>query len=200
MLPGRRKRYPHIIRVRKCGELLEKRKKEEAAVGQRLHRLRTQNIVNTAAELHQKEPQCYGPSESHSKNSREDWNLVIIPLEQEVVFADTPCERVAMFVKIVPLYSIMVRANPKCDVIIEMLKGGLPSKKISSLSGAPIRTVQNTIKRLMEIGTSADRPSRGRKPTVLILGMIKTVRELIRRSPRRSMRKIATNLGIAATS
>ncbi|KIH66532.1 hypothetical protein ANCDUO_03140 [Ancylostoma duodenale] len=92
------------------------------------------------------------------------------------------------------------KANPKRAVIIEMYKRGLPSKKISSLLGSPIRTVQNAIKRFKELGTNADRRGRGRKHTVVVPRMIKTVRELIRRNPRRSMRKMARNLGIGRTS
>ncbi|KIH55190.1 hypothetical protein ANCDUO_14657, partial [Ancylostoma duodenale] len=131
----------------------------------------------------------YGPSEFHSKLLR----IYANPAKGQTPFGarspypgKTSC--------------IMVRANPECDVIIEMHKGGLPSKKISSVSGAPIGMVRNTIKRFMELGTNADKPNRGRKPTVMVSRMIKTVRELIRRNPRHSMRKMATNLDIAASS
>uniref|UniRef100_A0A7I4Y983 HTH_Tnp_Tc3_2 domain-containing protein n=1 Tax=Haemonchus contortus TaxID=6289 RepID=A0A7I4Y983_HAECO len=62
------------------------------------------------------------------------------------------------------------------------------------------RTVDSTIKRFKELGTLEDRLGRGRKTTATSTRNVEVVRDMVRRNPKRSMRKIAKKLGISHTS
>ncbi|KIH60903.1 hypothetical protein ANCDUO_08831 [Ancylostoma duodenale] len=56
------------------------------------------------------------------------------------------------------------------------------------------------IKRFKKLGTTSDRPGRGRKPTVIVPSLVNKVRCRIWRNPRRSMRKMAEDIGVSASS
>ena len=57
-----------------------------------------------------------------------------------------------------------------------------------------------TIKRWRETGSIADRPRTGRPRTVRTPERIKAVRARIRRNPRRSQRKLASQMGVSRSS
>ncbi|XGW33702.1 hypothetical protein V3C99_017823, partial [Haemonchus contortus] len=77
---------------------------------------------------------------------------------------------------------------------------GRCSKTIAETLSVSRRTVDSTIKRFKELGTLEDRPGRGRKTTATSTRNVKVVRDMVRRNPKRSMRKIAKKLGISHTS
>uniref|UniRef100_A0A7I4YFT5 HTH_Tnp_Tc3_2 domain-containing protein n=1 Tax=Haemonchus contortus TaxID=6289 RepID=A0A7I4YFT5_HAECO len=77
---------------------------------------------------------------------------------------------------------------------------GRCSKTIAETLSVSRRTVDSTIKRFKELGTLEDRLGRGRKTTATSTRNVKVVRDMVRRNPKRSMRKIAKKLGISHTS
>lgn len=83
------------------------------------------------------------------------------------------------------------------EAIIALHQKGKKPKEIISALKLPQSTVYKAIKRYNELGTSEDRPRSGRPVTATTPKMIKRVRERIRRNPVRSMRKMASQLGIS---
>jgi inhibitor of nuclear factor kappa-B kinase subunit alpha len=87
---------------------------------------------------------------------------------------------------IVELY----KAGKKTSEIIEDLK----AQKVNR------RLVQRTIKRFIETGDINDRPRSGRPKTKVVEKNIKIVRSRVRRNPKRSIRKMATDLNMSERS
>src|SRR5690242_14093794 len=66
--------------------------------------------------------------------------------------------------------------------------------------GVSGQLISSAIKRWREIGSIADKPRTGRSRTVRTPQRIKAVRVRIRRNPRRSQRKQASQTGVSQTS
>src|SRR5690348_11744340 len=91
------------------------------------------------------------------------------------------------------LRSLIVRAfdrgERQADIFWRLKKDGVSRKLIST-----------TIKRWRETGLITDRPRTGRPSTVRKPKRIKAVRERIRRNPRRSLRRLASQMGTSRSS
>lgn len=85
------------------------------------------------------------------------------------------------------------------NVIVELHKNGKSNSQIvSDLKAANVtrKFVWMTIKRYNEIGSTQDRPRKGRPVTIRTADRIKRIREKVRRNPNRSMRSMAKLEGI----
>ncbi|KAF2359309.1 Homeobox domain-like [Trinorchestia longiramus] len=60
-------------------------------------------------------------------------------------------------------------------------------------------TVWKIVKKFKEIGTTSDKPGRGRKRSVQAKTLLKNTREKLRRNPHRSHRKLAAEAGLSKT-
>ena len=61
-------------------------------------------------------------------------------------------------------------------------------------------TIPNTTKRYEELGSTNDRPRRGRTVAATVIQNVKFVREVVRKNPKRSLRKLAIALEISKSS
>jgi len=86
------------------------------------------------------------------------------------------------------------------EAIIGLHKSGKSVAEIVRLLGAPRSSVYKTVKRFKELGTSLDYPRSGRPATVNVPKVRKHMRQLLRRNPNRSMRSVASTLGISRES
>lgn len=84
-------------------------------------------------------------------------------------------------------------------IIALHLKGKRPCDIIRLLHLNKL-TVLRVIKRYKELGNTLDRPRSGRPPTANIARNVKVLRERIRRNFKRSMRKMAKDIGISESS
>ncbi|PIC20539.1 hypothetical protein B9Z55_025705 [Caenorhabditis nigoni] len=91
----------------------------------------------------------------------------------------------------------MTSSNIHRATIIDLFKRGISRNEICKRIGISRHVVYRTIKRFTEIGTLSDRIGRGRKPTVTTPEKVKAIRERIRRDPHRSIRKLATDMGMS---
>ena len=87
--------------------------------------------------------------------------------------------------------------------IIELFENGQTSGEILKLLNLPKsqrKFVYRTIRRFNETGGIGDKPRSGRPCTVTTPKLVKVVRERFRRNPRRSMRKMASELKVSRRS
>ena len=106
---------------------------------------------------------------------------------------------VIIFIYYLPLIKFlfrMVAPSSKRSTIITLHQAGHQTKDIVKLLKISRKTVQKAVKRFKETGSTADRPGRGKKKSVRTEQNKKKLREMIRRNPRRSMRKMAKKLEI----
>ncbi|PAV93597.1 hypothetical protein WR25_12821 [Diploscapter pachys] len=90
----------------------------------------------------------------------------------------------------------MLAPSSKRPIIIILHQTGHQTKDIVKLLKISRTMVQKTVKRFKEIGSTADRPGRGRKRSARTEQNKKKLREMVRRNPRRSMRKMTKKLKI----
>ena len=86
------------------------------------------------------------------------------------------------------------------EAIIQLHCAGKSNPEIVKLLKAPKSTVRDAVKRYNELGTTNDRHRCGRPRTARTSSKIRVIRELIRRNPKRSMRKVARSLEIDVKS
>lgn len=84
----------------------------------------------------------------------------------------------------------------KRTAILELFRQGKRQCEIVRLLNVPQRTVSKAVNRFKELGHEGDRPGRGRKRSVNTNDNRKIIKKRIKRNPKRSMRKIARELGI----
>jgi inhibitor of nuclear factor kappa-B kinase subunit alpha len=94
----------------------------------------------------------------------------------------------------------MVAPSPYRKVIIDLHTKGLPTKTIVKQLGISRRTVQAAVRRFKTLGSYKDRVGRGRKRSATSPRFVNIIRKRIKRNPRRSMRKLAQQLGISKDS
>ena len=84
----------------------------------------------------------------------------------------------------------------KREAIIEFFKSGMRQAEIAKRLGIHRRTVSRTIQRFEELGTSSDRPRKGRPRSSNSSEVRKKIKLRLDRNPRRSLRKVAKDINI----
>ena len=84
--------------------------------------------------------------------------------------------------------------------ILRLRQSGHIQKDISRITGLSRRTIEDTIRRFRETGTTKDRPRTGRPVTATTPTLVKRIRERIRSNPKRSLRKMAKEMNISERS
>ncbi|EYC04280.1 hypothetical protein Y032_0089g2326 [Ancylostoma ceylanicum] len=81
-----------------------------------------------------------------------------------------------------------------------MHQDGRTTAQIVKMLSLPRRTVQDKVRRFRELGNTEDRKGRGRPTTATGPRIVKVVRSRLDRNPKRSMRKMAKEVGIGRSS
>lgn len=81
--------------------------------------------------------------------------------------------------------------------ILSLSKAGHTQKQIAEMTGFSRRTIENTVRRFRETGTTKDRPRSGRPATATTPIITRSIRDKIRHNPKRSLRKVAKELNIS---
>ncbi|CAG0894188.1 unnamed protein product [Darwinula stevensoni] len=90
--------------------------------------------------------------------------------------------------------------SESCETITGLHKSGKSVAECVRLLGTTRSSVYKAVKRFKELVISIDYPRRGRPPTVNVPKVRKRMRQLLRRNPSRSMRSVASPLGISSES
>lgn len=98
------------------------------------------------------------------------------------------------------MFRVMTASNRLRTAIIRLHTLGHAPARIAETLRLPRMTVYRAIKRFEELGTSLDRPRRGRPRTARTTQLIETVRSRINRNARRSIRQMAQQLPLSRTS
>lgn len=93
----------------------------------------------------------------------------------------------------------MSRENQRI-AIVELHKTGMKTADIVRTTGFKQSTVYDAVKRFKETGKTSDRPRSGRPTTATTPGNVNRIRCRVRRNSKRSMRKMALELGISRES
>ena len=88
----------------------------------------------------------------------------------------------------------------KREAIKNLHDSGMRISEISRRLNVPDSTIRKAIKRYKELGTTSDRPRSGRPRTATDATHRKKVRQRFERNPRRSLRKVAREVGISRES
>lgn len=81
--------------------------------------------------------------------------------------------------------------------IVELFEKGKRQSEISRALDVGKSTVHKTIKRFVETGSHKDRPRSGRPRTANTPANRRSIREKVKRNPKRSMRRMAQEIGIS---
>lgn len=84
--------------------------------------------------------------------------------------------------------------------ILRLSQSGHSQKDIARITGFSRRTIENTVRRFRETGTTNDRPRSGRPATAVTSVNVKRLRDKIRYDPKRSLRKLSKELNISERS
>ena len=79
----------------------------------------------------------------------------------------------------------------KRNAIIELYRAGTTTSKIIKQLKVPKSTVYDVVRRYTELGNTKDHLKSGRPRSCCMKRNIKSIRERVRRDPKRSMRKMA---------
>ena len=94
----------------------------------------------------------------------------------------------------------MAPLHPLRVLILAMHTKGVSVKNISNKLSMSRKTTLSTIKRYGELGSTNGRPRRGRPVAATVSQNVKHVRELVRRNPKRSLRKLTKPSEVSKSS
>ncbi|RCN36793.1 hypothetical protein ANCCAN_17325, partial [Ancylostoma caninum] len=96
-----------------------------------------------------------------------------------------------------PKYILRMTSKEKCGAVIALHREGVPNSEIAKRLRTPRSTAYDAIKRFRQLGDCKDRPKTGLPVSAARLWARQAIENRISRNSQRSVRKVASDLGLS---